>query len=440
MDKKNKRKLEKNLFKVEIIEAEVTCPEAKLIAPTTKGVRRLFASLVHKDFRYFWTGALLSSVGSWVQAIALGWLVFNLTNSSFLLGFINFAGSLPVLLLALFTGAAADRLNKKWLIIWTQTVLMVFAFLLGLLVSFKIATIPNIALISLGGGIAAAFSFPAWQAMISDTVPRKDLLNAIALNSAQFNLARLMGPAVAGLILSAWGVAACFYANGVSFLTVIAALFFINPRESLKKEEKENIWRHIFGGLRYAVKHQSIGVLLVIVGVLTIFGLPYSMLMPVFARDILKVGAKGFGFLMAANGLGALLGALLVAYLARLAQRKILIKAGILIFSLSLIGFAFSKVYWLSLVFLVMLGVSLLMSMSSINTSLQSSVPSEVRGRIMGIFVWAFMGLLPIGSILFGAIAEVFSVTVAVALGGAVSLLSGLFLVFRPALLEGIHG
>lgn len=434
------KNLRKNSFKVEVIEAEVTCPEAKLVTPTVKGLRRLFASLAYRDFRYFWSGALLSNMGSWIQAMALGWLVFNLTNSPFLLGFVNFAGSLPVLLFALFAGAAADRLDKKLLIIWTQGILMILAFLLGFLTTSKATTVVNISLIHFGAGIAMAFSFPAWQAIISDIVSGEDLLNAIALNSAQFNLARLVGPAVAGFVLSTWGVAACFYVNGASFLAVIIALLLIAPAEHLKKEEEENVWQHIFGGLRYARDHREVGFMLLTIAVLTIFGVPYSVFMPVFARDILEVGAKGFGMLMAANGLGALLGALMVAYLARLARRDILIKTGILTFSFAIIALAFSKTYWLSLLLLVVIGISLLMSMSSLNTSIQSSVPTEVRGRVMGIFVWAFMGLMPIGSILFGAIAEALSVPLAVAIGGAGCLLMGFFLVSKSSLLGEICG
>ncbi|HDP70002.1 MAG TPA: MFS transporter [Actinobacteria bacterium] len=436
-DKMNEEKTVSS-SQIELLEAETACPKSKMVVLTTKGLKRLFASLSHRDFRYFFVGALISNVGTWIQMVALGWLVYELTGSSFYLGLITFAGNLPILLFALFAGAVADRLNRRVLILWSQGILVVFAIVLGVITSAKVATIFNVALLNFGAGIALAFSFPAWQAIISDLVPRKDLLNAIALNSAQFNTARLIGPFFAGLILSIWGVAACFYVNGVSFLTVIVALFLMQTHVVPQKHDLENVWEHIVGGICYARNHPTIAMLLLIMAVLTVFGMPFSVLMPVFAGDILKVGARGNAFLLAANGLGALLGALTVAYVASVAKKENLIKTGLLMFGLFLMAFAFSKNYLLSLILLVMVGAAFLTTASSINTSIQSAVPNEVRGRVMGIFVWIFMGFFPIGSIVFGSIAQFLTAPVAVSIGALVCLFMSIFLFVRPDLLKEI--
>ncbi len=436
-DKMNEEKMVSS-SQVELLEAEAACPKSKIVVLTTKGLKRLFASLSHRDFRYFFVGALISNVGTWIQMVALGWLVYELTGSSFYLGLITFAGNLPILLFALFAGAVADRLNRRALILWSQGILMVFAIVLGVVTSAKVATIFNVALLNFGAGIALAFSFPAWQAIISDLVPRKDLLNAIALNSAQFNTARLIGPFFAGLILSIWGVAACFYVNGVSFLTVIVALFLMQTYVVPQKHDLENVWEHIVGGICYARSHPTIAVLLLTMAVLTIFGMPFSVLMPIFAGDILKVGARGNAFLLAANGLGALIGALTVAYVASVAKKENLIKTGLLMFGLSLTAFAFSKNYLLSLILLTIVGAAFLTTASSINTSIQSAVPNEVRGRVMGIFVWIFLGFFPIGSIIFGSIAQFLTAPVAVGIGALACLFMSIFLFVRPDLLKEI--
>jgi len=436
-DKMNEEKMVSS-SQVELLEAEAACPKSKIVVLTTKGLKRLFASLSHRDFRYFFVGALISNVGTWIQMVALGWLVYELTGSSFYLGLITFAGNLPILLFALFAGAVADRLNRRALILWSQGILMVFAIVLGVVTSAKVATIFNVALLNFGAGIALAFSFPTWQAIISDLVPRKDLLNAIALNSTQFNTARLIGPFFAGLILSIWGVAACFYVNGVSFLTVIVALFLMQTYVVPQKHDLENVWEHIVGGICYARSHPTIAVLLLTMAVLTIFGMPFSVLMPIFAGDILKVGARGNAFLLAANGLGALIGALTVAYVASVAKKENLIKTGLLMFGLSLTAFAFSKNYLLSLILLTIVGAAFLTTASSINTSIQSAVPNEVRGRVMGIFVWIFLGFFPIGSIIFGSIAQFLTAPVAVGIGALACLFMSIFLFVRPDLLKEI--
>lgn len=431
-------KTTKERIETEVLESEVPSPEPSLIEQGLRAPKRLFASLAHRNFRYLWFGAVLSNIGTWIHMIAVGWLVLELTDSPFLLGFVSFAANLPVFFLALFGGVAADRINRKWLIIWTQAVSVVLAFSLGLLASLHLATVVVITLLSFGMGIATAFSFPAWQAIISDLVPRKDLLNAIALNSAQFHAARLVGPALAGLILAAGGAAVCFYANAASYFAVILALLFIHWLPEPKKSHQGSIWEHALSGIRYACGNRVVIVLLASTGVLTIFGMIFTVLMPIFARDILEVGAKGLGYVMAANGFGAVTGALLVAYLAHIVPKDFLIKAGMITFSLSLIAFAFSQSVLLSMAALAIAGIAFLTSTSAINTSLQSIVPNEIRGRVMSLFVWSFMGLMPIGNLLGGWLAHLIGAPLAVFFGAVVCLLTALLLVARPSLLEGI--
>lgn len=431
-------KLSRPRIETEVLGTEVPTPEPSLIERGWRAPKRVFASLAHRDFRYLWFGAVLSNIGTWIQMLAVGWLVLELTNSAFWLGFVGFVGNFPVFLLALFTGVVVDKINRRELIIWTQAIAMVLAFLLGVFTSLKMMNILIIAVIGFAVGIVTAFSFPAWQAIISDLVPRKDLLNAIALNSAQFHMARLLGPALAGLILGAWGAAACFYLNGASFLAVIVALLLIRSRPAVSKTRGETTWEHALSGIRYALSKRVVIVLLSSTGVLTVFGMIFTVLMPIFARDILKVGAKGLGYVMAANGYGAVTGALLIAYLAHVARKDFLIKIGMVTFSLSLITFAFSRNVFLSMAALALAGVAFLTSTSAINTSLQSIVPNEIRGRVMSLFVWTFMGLMPIGHLLGGWIAHLIGSPLAVCFGASVCLLTAFLLIVRPALLEGI--
>ncbi len=420
-----------------VLESELAAPERAVIerAPL---LRQTFQALAYKDYRYLWIGALLSNSGTWLQTVALGWLVLTTTNSAFLLGLVNFSGTLPIFFLALFAGSAADRLNRKNLLIASQVAMMILAFALGALASADLASIPAILLITLGAGVALAFNFPAWLAVIPDLVPRKHLLNAIALNSAQFNAARFIGPAIAGLVLASLGIPATFYLNGVSFLAVIFALLIIKPKSEPIEPQNGSVWAHFLEGVRYAWSHTNIGVLLLSIAIINVFGMSFTALMPIFARDVLGVGERGLGFLFASTGLGAFVGALAVAYLAHVLRKPPLIKLGILVFSLSLFIFAISRSPILSYLALVLIGVSFLAAVSSINTALQSSVPNAIRGRIMSLFVWAFLGLQPFGSILFGSVAHVLSAPTAVALGSGVCLIAALLLFFRPQLLRGV--
>ena len=422
-----------------VLESETVGPEISVVERGFEP-RDLISSLYHRDYRYFCFGALLSNIGTWLQMIALGWLVLQMTNSAFYLGLTNFASLAAVFFFAIFAGLAADRFDRRKLIIVTQVIMMIFALMLGAFTSLNIIRIYSIVLIVFTSGIALAFNFPAWQAIVPDLVPKKDLLNAISLNSAQFNAARLVGPAIAGLILAVWGPASCFYLNGLSFLAVIVALTLIRakPNPKTKKASHESIWDYTVSGIKYAKNHLSVAVLLVSVGLISILGTPYTTLMPIYARHILKVGPQGYGFLLAAGGLGAVLGAFVLAPLSRFAKKQTLIRAGIITLSLFLAIFAFSRSFILSLTSLAIIGGSLLAVLSTVNTSLQTTVPNEIRGRIMSLYVLMYLGLMPFGSLIFGSLAHALTSPIAISIGAIGCFILGSVLTVNNGLLADI--
>lgn len=430
----SEEKIINNIPEPNTIEADIASPEAELIERGFRPIA-LFASLAHRDFRFFLAGAVLSNIGTWMQMVALGWLVLGLTGSAFYVGLVNFTGNVPVTFLVLFAGVAADRLDRRQLIIWTQVVMLVLALILGYIIQIHVVNIPSIILISLGFGLMTAIMFPAWQAFLSDIVPKKDLMNAIALNSAQFHTARLVGPAVAGLVLAAWGASANFYINAISFLAVILAMMAIRP-ERRPKTPEFSIMNHLREGFAYVRGNPVIRTLLLSIGLITLFGMPYATLMPVYAKNVLHLGASGFGFMMAANGAGALMGALLVGALAPYVKRETMIKAGTIMFgtALALLGVVHTTAP--AVVVLVLCGASFLTINSAVNTSLQSLTPRRLRGRVMSMFVLMFMGIMPFAGLVFGAVAEWTGVANAIAIGGGVTALVGLTFVLRPALIR----
>lgn len=413
------------------IEAEVITFPPEKIKPTP--FSRTFASFRYRNFRFFFFGAWLSNIGTWLQTVALSWLVYETTRSSFHLGLINFSASLPVFFLSFVAGIYADKFSKRNLLIATQVAAMILAFILGLLVTTEKHTFLSLLVLAFLTGITSAFSFPAWQAFISEIVPKKDLLNAIALNSAQFHAARLLGPSVAGWVIASLGIAACFYLNGVSFLAVIVALLFITHIYQ-KRQEKSSGFEDFKEGLIYALNNHLVLYLLLGVGIISVFGLSFiSVLMPVFAGKILKGTSTTYGTLMGFNGAGALAGSLAVAYIAYSVRKSTLIKFGMFFYSLSIIGFALSRSYYLSAFCLLIAGFTFLTVNSILNTSIQSIVPPEIRGRIMSFFVWMFMGLTPIGSLIAGGLAHYFGAPRAMIMGALVPLSLSLYLlIFSP--------
>jgi MFS family permease len=433
-----------------VLEADVVEPTAEVISePMRAAAGRTFEALKYRDYRLFMTGALLSNIGTWLQTVAQGWLVTVLTGSALWVGGVMFVSGLPTLFLALPAGVLADRLDRRKLIIAGQVAVMFVAFGLAYLVQTSQVVQGNWTLVGwvmVGAfltGIVTAVTFPAWQAMVPDLVPRETLLNAISLNSAQFHGARLIGPAIAGALMARLGLASAFWANGVSYLAVIWALWIIRPRQErapvLEGAHREGTWERLLGGVQYARENKSIALLLLSVSIMTFFGMPYVTLLPLFVKETLGGGSDAYAYLMAANGFGALIGALAVAYLARIAHRPTLIRYGMLAFGVSVLAVSLTRTWLVALPVMFVAGAAFLTMQSAINTALQSATPPRIRGRVMALFVLSFMGVMPLGSLAFGAIGHVIGVPQAIAAGQVVVLAWGAFLWVRRGLLDALE-
>lgn len=418
--------------------------EADAVVAPQGALRKLrtFESFRFRDYRLFFSGALLSNVGSWMQTTALGWLVFDLTGKSGSLGMVNFLAGAPIFFLTVFTGALADHMNRRVLLIVTQVVLMLQAVAFAWLAMSGHVTMAWIYGLSLVGGVASAFMSPAWQAMTPDLVPRDMLLNAIALSSAQFNAARLVGPMAAAFVIwlfgrsQSSGVTEVFWVNAASFLFVIWALAVIRPKQQQPhRADGESPLQMLMAGIRYAASHRRIWMHLLTAVMLTIFGMPFATLLPAIAKQTLGLGASGYSGLMAANGLGALIGALSVASLPHTVRREAILRSGLTVMALGAIVLALSRWIPLTMMTLVVMGTAFLATVSSINTNLQTAVPPHLRGRVMSLFVLAFMGMMPFGALAAGALGDAFGTTWTI-IGGAVVLLAwGVFLFVRPDML-----
>ena len=380
----------------------------------------MFSSLSVKEFRIYWFGMLISLVGSWIQTMALSWLVFQITSSAFLLGVVGFLGSIPVFFLSLFGGVLADRVNKRRILIVTQTVFMFLAFLLAVFTQFKLITVNQIMVIALLNGTVMAFDGPTRQSIVVELVGKQHLFNAIALNSVAFNSSRIIGPALAGILVAIVGMSGCFYVNGISFLAVIVALFLIRTGRESVSRKKTRALKELKEGLVFIKNNPDILILISMVGVVSLFGISYMILMPVFAEQVLKVGIKGMGMLMSSSGLGALAGALILARLGDFKHKGILLNASALVFSFALIVFAVSKFYLLSLLALVFIGATGVTSIALVNTIIQTKVGDEFRGRVMSVFMLTFAGFMPFGNLIAGSIAQRLGVSSCVLISGAI--------------------
>jgi len=381
----------------------------------------MFSSLKIKYFRIYWLGMFVSLIGTWIQSIALSWLVFQLTNSAFLLGVVGFLSSIPIFVLSLFGGVLADRINKRNILIFTQTAFMLLAFLLAVLTQFKIITAQQIMVIALLNGIIMAFDAPARQSIVVELAGREHLFNAIALNSVAFNSSRIIGPAIAGILVSVIGMSACFYLNGISFLAVIIALFYIKYRKGLI-QNNNSAFKDLKEGLIFISSHRLILALISMVAAVSLFGISYVILMPVFVNDVLHIGVKGLGILMSSTGLGALIGALSLARLGDFKYKGRFLISSVFLFSLSLIVFSLSKSYSFSIYILVFIGCTSVIPIALINTLIQISVPDKFRGRVMSLFMITFAGMMPFGNLISGVLAQGLGVSAALFLCGATCL------------------
>jgi MFS family permease len=348
--------------------------------------------------------------------------VLKLTGSAFDLGLVTTVQFTPLLLLSLLGGAISDRVSKRDLLLATQIVSGLLAVLLGVLVQTGSVQYWHVLLIALALGTVNAFYVPARQAFVPELVDKSTLLNAVALNSAIFNGARVIGPAVGGILIASIGLSLNFYLNAASYLAVIAGLLLIHPRREVRTGAGNNIWRDVGEGLRYIAESPTVYTILALVGVASLFGLNFTTLLPLFARYVLHVGSSGYGFLAAAMGAGSLAGAITLAFLRERRRVRVFIYAGALTFSAAEIAFSLSRNYGLSIALLVVVGVSMTLFTTTANTSILSSTPAYLQGRVMSVYALMFLGMTPFGSLLSGFLAEQFGAPVAMAAGAAVTL------------------
>jgi len=411
-----------------------TSPQA-IAAPADSALRRTFAALQHRNYRLFVSGQLVSLVGTWMQNVAQAWLVYELTRSPFKLGVVSFCAGVPVLAFSLWAGVVADRMPKRRLLLLTQTAMMSLALILA--ADMFLGTIQwwHVAVLAFLLGTANAFDAPARQAFVVEMVGRRELMNAIALNSAMFNSARIIGPALAGVTLAAVGTAWCFVLNGVSFLAVIAGLALMDVPPYVGASSSESPIRQIREGIRYIWHHPTVRPLIMLVAVSNMFALGYVALLPAFAQDVLHAGTVGYGFMSTAIGVGALSGALVIASLGNYQRKGLVLTVGNLLFPVMVIALSLSKSFHLTLGFLVVAGLGFMTQNATANTLVQATVPDRLRGRVMSVYMMVFLGFFPIGSLIAGMVAERFGVQVGVAFGGVVALTYSLYLFWRvPAI------
>ncbi|HEX8231314.1 MAG TPA: MFS transporter [Chloroflexia bacterium] len=390
-------------------------------------------ALRHRNFRLFWTGQLVSLVGTWMQMVARGWLVLELTHSPFWLGMVGFANSVPVLLLSLWAGAIADSVSKRRLVIVTQVVSMVMAFILAALTFTNTVEVWHILAVSVVLGTAFAFDGPTRQAFTVEMVNGKeDLMNAVALNSAIFNGARVLGPAIGAVALALQGPGLAFLLNGLSYLAVLYGLFKMDVREPKKKADSKS-GKQILDGLRFVAGDKIIGPLMIIVSVVSVFAFPYVVLLPIFADTILHVGETGYGTLMAFSGIGSLIGAVGLAFQSgrSTVKRGRLVLIGSIGLPIFLAIFSLSPNYLLSLAMLVGIGWTMIAVNATINTVVQTNVPDELRGRVNGVFAFLFIGMAPFGNLQAGLIADHFGAPMALLVGAVTSLVVIAFVLLK---------
>jgi MFS family permease len=390
-----------------------------------------FRALQHRNFQLFIAGQLVSLIGTWMQSTAQLWLVYKLTNSAALLGVFGFANQIPILLLASIGGYVGDRYNRHRGVIATQTAAMILAFILAVLTLSGTIKVWEIIFIAFLVGVVNSFDVPIRQSFLVQMVGREDLPNAIALNSSIFNGARVVGPAIAGFAIALVGEGWCFFLNGVSFLAVIIALLMMRIPKVEKAPSKESPLQGLMQGFRFAMSDLPIRSSLILLSLLSLLGLQYVVFLPIFANDILHGGARGLGLLMSAAGVGAVLGALHFAGRTEFKGLAKWIAGTSITCGVALILFAQSRVFWLSAVVLFFIGFAATVQMAATNTTIQSRVPDELRGRLMAVYATMFMGVQPIGSLIAGGIARRIGAPYTLAFFGVLVLVGGLFFLFR---------
>lgn len=393
----------------------------------SNSLKFILRSFHYRNYRLFFGGQGISLVGTWIQNIAMSWLVYSLTNSAFLLGVVGFAGQIPTFFLTPFAGVLADRWNRHRILVITQTLAMIQAFILSLLVLTGNVSVSHIIPLSIFLGLVNAFDIPARQSFVVDMIENKDDLgNAIALNSSMFNGARLLGPSIAGILISSFGEGICFFLNGVSYLAVIAALMSMKVKPRKIETKNSHIFQELKEGFVYAFGSAPIRLIILLVGLISLVGMPYTVLMPIFAKEILHGGPHTLGFLMGFSGAGAIMGAIFLASRKNAGGLAKVIPLATGIFGTGLIVFSQSRILWLSLLFMLLTGFGMMVQMASSNTVLQTIVDDNKRGRVMSFYAMAFMGMVPFGSLMAGGLASKIGAPNTLIIGGLACILGSL--------------
>jgi MFS family permease len=395
--------------------------------PYFNKIFNIFPALKSKNYLLYFLGQLVSLIGTWLQVVAEGWLVLQLTNSVFMLGLVAAISSIPTLLFSLHGGVIVDRFPKKKILIFTQTSSMVLALIFGVLTILKIINVPEILVISFLFGMIGALDSPARQAFVPEIAGKENLSSAIALNSGTFNAARVIGPAVAGFLIVIVGTGGAFILNGISYIAVIAALFAMNVPYIVHKS-KLNPTAAIKQGLVFSFSHPIIRSLLIFLAVVSIFGWSYTTVMPAIVQNIYHMGAAGLGYLYAAGGFGALAATILVSATFNKVSPTKYIFGGNVLFAVFIFLFSLNLNFFLSLVFIFLAGFGLLVQLTTINSTIQHMVGNEMRGRVMSIYVLMFIGTSPLGNYEIGWLSDKFGISLAIQIGAVIVFIFGLFL------------
>jgi len=389
----------------------------------TSGVSHAWRALRHRNFRLFFGGQSISMIGTWMTRVATGWLVYRLTGSALLLGTVSFAGQIPTFFLAPFAGVWVDRLDRRQVLVWTQTLSMIQSLALAALALSGRITIPWLLALSAMQGMINAFDMPGRQSfMVKMVDDRRDLQNAIAINSSMVNMARLIGPSLAGMLIAVSSEGWCFLIDGISYLAVIASLLAMRLHTPVIKRLATSTFTELKAGWTYVSEFLPIRTILLLFAVVSLMGMPFVVLMPIFAKTVLHGGPHTLGFLMGSMGLGALVSALSLAVRKNVRGLVKMIPIAGAVFGLGLIGFGLSRVFWLSMIMVLIAGMGMMQGMAASNTVIQTLVSDDKRGRVMSYYTMAFMGMAPFGSLLAGSMAHAMGAPWTVVVSGSVVL------------------
>ncbi|HYI13039.1 MAG TPA: MFS transporter [Thermoanaerobaculia bacterium] len=413
----------------EALESESRAPEQGRLA-------RTFSALQYRDFRLLWIGAFLSTTGTWMQTVAQGWVVLTMTGSPFLLGVDGFLSTGPMLIFSLFGGVVADRFDRRKIMLLSQYLQMSFAFILAALIFSGNVQVWHIFVLSFLTGSAQSFSGPSYISLLPLLVKREDVPNAIAMNSMQFNLARVIGPIFAGAALVAWGAAVCFLVNGLSFIAVIIAMLMIRTPGPDERAEKRGIFDEMKDGFRFVTSRPKLVVLTFLAFAGTFLGMPIVTFLPVVAKSIFNLNASGYAWMMTTYGVGSVTGALMIAATGHAARKGRIALALQLAFACLLIGFAFSRSLPLSLGISFFAGACIVGVISLYSSLVQLTASDAMRGRVMSIFMLAFRGGMPLGNLIAGYVAQRWSISAALSINGAVLAVVALFFIIRGTKLD----